>query len=216
MKKLSLVVALMLAITIGGVYATWNYAGGGLSGTAENHFLDRVTMITDPNTEISKGALTVDVSNLKITIDDPDTDENANTAVLSITGYIEIVFKPTISGMSEIVEQKGIPLTYKLGYNGLVYGSDPIFNVDGSTQSLAEGVGENYESGLWVKTGTGTENLSFTRRIQATELSGLITLSDNFYLKSIEEYSNFRDALHNGSLYINFSEGAYTPTEQQG
>ena len=212
MKKLSLLVALMLAITIGGVYATWNYAGGSLSGTAENHFLDRVTMITDPNTEISKGALTVDVSNLKITIDDPDTDENANTAVLSITGYIEIVFKPTISGMSEVVEQKGIPLTYKLGYNGLVYGSDPIFNVNGDTQSLAEGVGD----GLWVKTGTGTADLSFTRRIEAAELSRLITLSDNFHLKSIEEYSNFRDALHNGSLYINFSEGAYTPTEQQG
>ena len=33
MKKLSLLVALMLIITVGGVYATWNYSQGSISQT---------------------------------------------------------------------------------------------------------------------------------------------------------------------------------------
>ena len=90
MKKLSILIALALILTVGGVYATWNYAQGSVPSVPKA--LDGSTKITDKVVDSkSKGNIYVDPSNLLIQIDDANNDHYAE---LTVTGSIKITFTP--------------------------------------------------------------------------------------------------------------------------
>ena len=74
-KKLRVFVALILCVTIGGVYATWNYAQGQVLDASK--YLDGQTHLTDKVVETAKGTITVDTSTLEISIDDENNDFEA-------------------------------------------------------------------------------------------------------------------------------------------
>ena len=183
MKKLSILVALILCVTIGGVYATWNYAQGNVSSTTK--YFDAGTTITDKVVDTAKGTITVDTTNLKITIDDSDNDFYGE---MTIEGYVTVTFTPN-TGADATVATNGIALQYALGESGHVYGEGKIFTIDSTVQTL----------------GTGK---SFT--IGANELEQLITLNQ-LYLPTVEDYQEFKTALHTGAISITVSEAPVTP-----
>ena len=68
---MGLIAALATVVTVGGVYATWNYAKTGIS--AQTKFFDAVK-ITDKVVDGSIGTFAVDVSNVSLIIDDTNND----------------------------------------------------------------------------------------------------------------------------------------------
>ena len=182
-RKISMLIALALIVTVGGVYATWNYAQGDAEATFEA--LDSVTVITDKVVDaVAKGNISIDVSNLLIKIDDDDNDHHGE---LIQEGYIQITFTPS-QGADANVVANGIPLQYSLSCTGsdFLYNGEHIFDYNTAPVVLNDG-----EPTLSVQ-------------IPASELG--ITLHDDIYLPTVADYDAFKLALASGSLIITVSE----------
>lgn len=179
MKKLSVLVALILCVTVGSVYATWNYAQGGAEKVVK--YFDDSTVITPSVTDTAKGTIEVDTTGLDIVIDDEGNDYYGD---MTITGKVVITFTPS-EGADETVANSGIALQYSLGTTtDFTYNSNAIFTVDSAVQDL--GTGKSFE-------------------IDAAKLEQLITLND-LYLPTAEDYDDFKEALHSGGISITVSE----------
>ena len=119
MKKLSLLIALALIVTIGGVYAAWNYAQG---ATASVEITREINM-AQVNTNSNKGSISATPSNVAFLVD----DGGAYHTVLNGTGEFAIVFTPN-TGADDTTIASGIKMkatitiksTNNLTYNGVV------------------------------------------------------------------------------------------------
>lgn len=106
MKKLSLLVALALLVTIGGVYATWSYAG---NIATESHMHMSVNLATATE-DTPKGSITVVLNSMDVLIDDTNHDYVAE-AVFS--GKMGFVFTPG-KGASDEVIADGIDMQFQV------------------------------------------------------------------------------------------------------
>ena len=88
MKKISILIVLAMILTIGGVYATWNYA----QGNVDSVDLNPVVSLTEKVVDTPKGTITVDMSGLDIAIDDANHDYDAE---LVMTGAVNVTFEAT-------------------------------------------------------------------------------------------------------------------------
>lgn len=96
-RKLLLVIVLALIITVGGVYATWNYSEkevGSLDATAGFKLSAAVN-----NTK--KGSVELKTNDLKFLIDQADSSYNSK---LVVEGKIEILFTPDANVADSIVD----------------------------------------------------------------------------------------------------------------
>ena len=185
-KGLSILAALAMCVTIGGVYATWEYAQGEVAPA--NGYFDKITTITDKVITTAKGSISVDTSTLKIEIDQEDVVGSYNTVLSEFSGYITITFKPN-SGVDAVVETQGIEMSYQLFYNDVNgewgYKGQRIFTLD--TQVVT----------------SGERKLTWT--ITADELDDLIQLN-TIELDEVAKYDAYKAALHAGSIGILVSE----------
>ncbi len=180
MKKLSLLISLVLLVTVGGVYATWNYAHG--TAVSASKYFDAVTVVAPMVETNSKGIIEVDTSNLSIVVDDTNNDFKGE---LVITGEVTVTFTPN-DGVTTEVGTDGIKMQYELSAtDNFKYNTNDIFTIDKT-----------------VKT-TDAATKSFT--ISADELKSLITLNE-VTLPTAETYGEFKDALHSGSIVLKVSE----------
>ena len=87
MKKLSLLIALALVVTIGGVYAAWNYAQG---NTASVEITREINM-AQVNTDSNKGSISATPTNVSFLVDDAGSYHTKLTG----TGEFAITFAPS-------------------------------------------------------------------------------------------------------------------------
>ena len=181
-KRISVLIVLALIVTIGGVYATWNYAQGDTASTFEG--LDSVTVITDKVVDAAAGSIAIDVSNLLIKIDDANND---HIAELYKEGYIEITFTPN-NGADASVVANGIPLQYQISCTGtdFVYNGEHIFTYTSDPVVINDG-----EAVLSIQ-------------IPASELD--INLNGEIKLPTAADYDAFKLALASGSLIVTVGE----------
>lgn len=188
MKKLSVLIALALCLTIGGVYAAWNYSQGNVQtafgniAVGQNHQIS----ITEAITDNSKGTISVDATNLKFVID----DTGSHVAGLTITGSVKVSFTPN-AGADEEVATNGIPLKFTLSSSDeWKYGENKIFTVVTTEQTI-----------------NGGNRVKDEIQIPASAFEPLITLN-SVTLDEFEDYENFHTALHspNGGITMAVSE----------
>lgn len=117
MKKLSLLIALALIVTIGGVYAAWNYAQG---ATASVEITREINM-AQVNTDSNKGSISATPSNVSFIVD----DGGSYNTVLKGTGKFDITFTPstgadatTISNGIKMIATVTVKSTNNLKYEG--------------------------------------------------------------------------------------------------
>ena len=120
MKKLSVLVALMLIITVGGVYATWDYFQY-VTGTA-NEGKTTITTIALTDKDVSgedsstaKGTISVTPSTLTISISDSDND---HVGEFHVSDDITGTFTPADNATQD-VKDNGIPMRFELTCEGL-------------------------------------------------------------------------------------------------
>ena len=207
MKKLSMLIALILCVTIGGVYATWSFA-------ATNDVVDEskeitITM-TDAKTEGAYGTYTIDVSNVAIVIDQESV--TSHKAVLKVDEASKIVVTFTAADNAPVdVKENGVASTYTLSTSKVfTYNMDAQGNykADGTPATIFTLNDCTAKNITWVPQGNGV----FTFTLDAAAIEAMITLND-FTLDLLSEYQAFKSAI-NGNFIFAVSDGIHSGTQQ--
>lgn len=187
MKKLSLLIALVLLVTIGGVYATWNYA----QGEVETKQAFVLPTMSEVDTGSDKGTISIDTSGVTIKVDDSDTDSVAHKPVLVVTGSdIVITFTPA-TGADDDIRTNGIKMQAVITCTTpWTYDEKQIITVDTSKSTI-----------------TATEK-GFELRISAAQLAEMLQMNEELRLPTYDDFMDFQTILNRGNIKITVSEVA--------
>lgn len=190
MKKLSLLVALILCVTIGGVYATWTYVGE----TIAPHQDPIVNKMGDVTFSGASGTYHVSNNTMSFVVEPKegtyDTQLTASgTATLNFAADPSISDKPLKNALCATITVVGTDLeTTK--YNGTtIYTLDPSFKI-------------TLDEDDWTQEGN---NYSVT--LNAADLLPAVTMAD-FNLPSHDDYLAFQNAQKSAVFRINIAAAA--------
>lgn len=192
MKKLSLLIALVLCVTIGGVYATWVYSQS--DDVADITGAKAVTM-TEATFTGTYGTYHVDTTQLTMVVD--PKEGTTHTTALKITGNLVISFTPNTYA-PETVKNSGVASTFAFSLSNAdwKYNGSNIMTVDTNKHNIT-----------WTPAGDGT----FTYTITAAELANYITLTE-FTLDTKVDYDEYDAVLTNGQIVVSVSDGKNAST----
>ena len=229
MKKLTALIAMAVMLIVGGVYATWSYAGADNTASLE---YDKAVYLagTSQSGNVGTYAVTHNVNDIKV--DQRDVATNDYTAVIVPT-LSDATGKPTfvltftpVAGAGDLVKANGVK-TYV--YFGMT--PAPQYDIDGD--SVEEDVftfmynQTNYftvyttdvdinslpaedkaNARKWTKAGD-----SFTVEITLEEFSHLIAINENIVLNSIDKYNDFKTkVMPSGSVNMHLHATTVQPT----
>lgn len=186
MKRLGAIIAIALVLTIGGVYATFNYANGGVV-SSENETISKE--LIGMTTTTPKGTISIkDDSNFKIIVD--DLTGNLHTGG-RFEGKTTINFTPAPLAAAD-VRTKGIKLKLTINVTGNEYVDGgttyKLFNI--SADALA-GVTLNNDAAI-----NGDFEIDFAKYITVTEI----------YLSTPEKYTEYSNAFNGTTITFTISE----------
>lgn len=190
MKKFGAIIALATFLTVGGVYATFNYAQGGVNEASSDMSLG----ISDVVNNTEKGAITID-TDFKITVDDDGYVNNNKvhnyTTCMTTTGSFVVNFTPQTGADAE-VRDYGIVLEMTVEITGTnTYAGETILTTNG----LSTDGKMTLNNGQKIK-GDYTVDLASVFAITPIEL------------KTHEEYDNYKAALNTINVKITIGEKA--------
>lgn len=176
MKKLGIIVALALIVTVGGVYATWNY-------TVANNKVDAVdtkatiTLTAKTEIQLESGTITVNPSGLSVEVD----DKGDHTAVLKITGNIVVSF----TGKDDDNNARGIALKCSASDDCGEYNGSAVFKYTDLTSGF-----EVTDTNTWT--------------ISADDLSDLIQLNGTISAPTSDDYDALSTAISGKTITLTF------------
>ena len=200
MKKLSLIVVLILCITVGGVYATWNYA----RYTVDSKQASATAVITGTHSS-AKGVISLATDVKRVIVDDSNNDfaaevffgqVDANSQIVEdvtdADGEITITFTAN-AGADESVLQSGIPLLVSVTANklGTYLGAD-VFEIKTESYTI--------QTSEFVK---ASDASVFTTTIN---LKDFIGLKNEIVLDTYAEYQAFEAAITGITFTVTVSE----------
>ena len=125
MKKITALIMMALLITIGGVYAAWNYSEGNATASSPR---DAVNIaLTTANDAGSNGAFSFSNA-VELSIDDDENDGIVHLAVLKCEGSIVITFTPASTANGD-VKAKGIPMKVDATYTPVEYNGKKVIYI---------------------------------------------------------------------------------------
>lgn len=210
MKKLNVLIALMLCLTIGGVYATWSYAG--TADIADAYAEAKVT-IADAELTGANGIYKVE-SNLVLTIDQANEDHEAKLVFSSNNGediFLKVTFTPAANAPQAIKDNAvptelyfgtTVPMQYKIDGDGNYSESGTPTDIFVFTKPADDDFDPNV---TWNPEADG----SFTYTLNADDLQSMISLSQTFVLDLKSEHDAFRAALA-GNIVARVTDGVVT------
>lgn len=203
MKKLGLLMAMALTVTVGGVYATWTYAKG---TDVADETVNMTLNLTDVAYIGSNGTYKVNTDGLKLKID-PKTG-TAHTTALYVEGEIVITFTPNMHA-PEDVKENAVASTFQFGLTN----SNWTFDDDTTDAVAAKAIvtlkhAEKHDI-TWTKGADGV----FSYTIDADAIAEHINLTE-FVLDTKVKYDAFNTALGQGQISITVSDGQ-TATDPQ-
>lgn len=179
MKKLTLLIALILCVTIGGVYATWLYPGQTVAplSTSLSHEMAGVEFTG------SSGSYAATANSLVINIDQESTD--SFNAVLAFGGSVTITFTAHERISAEALTAALTPTitVTATDLDAAVYEGKDIYAVDDTFSFTLD------KDTDWTVSGN-----VYTCTIDASRLQGAISLANTFTLNNYTKYQNFKTA----------------------
>ncbi len=193
--KLSILVALILCVTIGGVYATWTYAAS--AGVSET--VNKGVSLTPVTQSGSLGVYEVLSAELTLAIDQAgpgDYTPVLKFSVASDDGSLDFVFKPAAVA-SDDIKENGIASTVSFS-STLQHNGQDLFSFPVGFEIGTIGSGEAYE---WVKQADGT----FHCTIPNADLANYIQFIYAEKLDTYAKYQAFEASLTGGNVIINIA-----------
>ena len=196
MKKLSLLIAMILCVTIGGVYATWTYTQ---NTDVADESVNKSLNLTGVEYVGSYGTYSVNVDGLTLKIDPKPNTTHVTSLV--VDGQIDIVFTPN-SVAPQAVKDSAVRSTYlfTLSNPNWLYEGSPVVVLKHTDAHEIE----------WTKQGDGT----FKYTISAEALADHITLTE-FTLDTKVKYDAYNTVLGTGAIVLTVSDGITSTTTEQ-
>ena len=190
MKKFSILVALILCVTISGVYAAWIY-----TGTTVNN-VDRTLShgMTVATSEGYAGILSITHNDVDVVID--QTAPGDYTALLKISGSVTVTFTPNL-GAPDDIRNNAIPseaIIYLKNVDANKYMGTPIYTVS--------------EAAIPLTWSTPDENGVFTATITAAEIDSILDLGGTFVLDTHADYTAFHALEENITISLQIQQQA--------
>ena len=186
MKRLGAIIAIALVLTIGGVYAAFNYAQGGVV-SVENEMISKE--LAGMTTDTPKGTIAIKSNNFKITVDDLGGDLHTKG---KFEGKTTINFTPAPLADAD-VRANGIKLKLTINVTGNEYVDEGktynLFNI--SENALNGGVTLNNDKPI-----NGDFEINFADYITVTEI----------YLSTPEKYTAYSNAFKATTITFTISE----------
>lgn len=201
MKKLSLLIALCMLISIGGVYANWVYMEG-VAGIAHDH-VGSFGLSSATNTG-SKGSIAVDGKNAHLAIDQAGEDYKAK---LTPSGYFLVVFTPDAKWLAANPDAQEFWVTWVLETTNKTPTEHKV-RCDKGQATLFTKFDTTTVGELKLVKDLVTGN--FTAQLDTSELASRLELGE-FYLSDFATYSNCSaDIGQFGNIGITVSEKVIT------
>lgn len=185
MKRLGAIIAIALVLTIGGVYATFNYAQGGAVSLENETISKELEGMTTTN---AKGTITIKSNSFKITIDDLGGDLHTKG---KFEGKTTINFKPATLADAD-VRTNGIKLKLTIAITGNEYD-------DGGTTYKLFNISADALAGVTLNGGAKIINdfeINFADYITVTDI----------YLSTPEKYTAYSEAFNGTTITFTISE----------
>ncbi len=207
MKKLRILIALCMLLTVGGVYATWSYVG---STDIIDALTESKVTITDAVIEGTYGIYKID-SNLVLTVDQANDNHEAELIFGSNNDqpiYLTVTFTPSVNAPNAIKENAIVSELYFGVTTPMQYKMDAEGNYDAEGTAVDIFKFKNPSNGEldntfeWTKNDDGT----FTYSLNADQLKEQISLSQIFVLDIRTEHDAFRSALA-GNIVARVTDG---------
>ena len=200
----------MLCVTIGGVYATWTYAG--TNDIADAYAEAKVT-ITDASLTGANGTYKIE-SNLVLTVDQANEDHEAELVFASNNGdpiYLTVTFTPSANAPKDIKDNAVDSELYFTTSTTMEYKMDANGNYSESGTPKAIFAFSNPSNSTFTPNITWTEQPdgSFTYTLDEDDLKDAIQLSQTFVLDIKSEHDAFRAAM-NGNIVARVTDGETT------
>ena len=192
MRKLSLIIALCICLTVSSVYAVWTY-------TKDNDVADlnpsKAVNLTEAVFDGNYGEYSTNFTSLNILVDQKAPGEHI--AVITFSDDIVITYKPGVNAPGDYKEN-GIPTKFNffVTNDNWKYGTQNIFNVDTTQHDID-----------WVESTDDEGNTIFTFTIEKDDIINYISLGAEFELDTIEKYREFETELAKGQIGINVTDG---------
>lgn len=187
MKRLGAIIAIALVLTIGGVYATFEYANGGVV-SLENETISKE--LAGKTIDTAKGTISIEDDKFKITVD--DFNSNLHTTG-KLEGKTTINFNPAPLADAD-VRDNGIKLKLTITVTGNEY-------VDGGTTYKLFNISADALTGVTLNGGAKIINdfeINFADYITVTEI----------YLSTPEKYTAYSEAFNGTTITFTISETA--------
>ena len=207
MKKLSILIALLLCVTIGGVYATWSYA---LTEDIADAFAEAKVTIADAEFVGSNGTYKIE-SNLVLTVDQANDAHEAElvfSANDSQPIYLRVTFTPAVNAPQKIKEE-GVPselyfgTTTEMKYKMDAEGNYSETGTATDIFTLKDVANDELDVNVtWTKESNGT----YTYTLDEAALKDQIKLSQTFKLDLKSEHDAFRTAM-SGNIVARVTDG---------
>lgn len=110
MKKLGLIILMALVLTVGGVYATFNYARKEVESASETL---NSKVLAGVDTETPKGTISIDVSKVVLRIDDFTSSHKTGLQIQN--SEIKVTFTPA-KDAEPLVAEEGIDLKLEISF----------------------------------------------------------------------------------------------------
>lgn len=194
MKKLSIFVALILCVTIGGVYAAWIYSGN----TIEPQVEPFVNKMGDKSTVGAAGAYHFSANSIDFAIE-PDDQDSKHTTLVWGSGTVTITFEAA-GDITDADLTRALNATITIISDNIangVYESSQIY-------TIVAGKSIQLNQSRWTNT-PGTNKWVAT--ISASELEGFVTVAD-YHLPTSDEYEAFKLAHGDVKFKLQVTPGA--------
>lgn len=194
MKKLSLLIALCILLTIGGVYATWIYSGNQIDAQTTPF----VSKMGGLDHEGNSGSYTFIENSLEFSVE-PDSQDTKITTIVWNEGTIKLVFTPKGDiNDTMLANALNATITVELAsstageYQGsTIYTIDPSFAV-----ALTETDWTEHNDGEY-----------YTYTITADTIRDAISIG-SFHLPSEDDYTEFKTAIQDVKFRVKVTPAA--------
>lgn len=179
MKKIGIVVALALIVTIGGVYATWTYTVSN-GKVVDETTTATISLTTKTEIQVDNGTITVTPNDLSVVVD--DVGDGTHTAKLTITGSITVSFEGKDAEGSSL----GLTLKCTAADNCGKYNEEDVFKYTQLTSGF-----EVTETNTWT--------------ISADDLAELIQLNGTITAPTSDDYDALQTAINGKTITLTFA-----------
>lgn len=182
MKKLTILVALLLCVTIGGVYATWIYAGDSILSQTDPF----ANKMGDVDTEMSAGSYHFTNNSIAIVVEPNNNTDHLTT--LTWSGSVTLRFEAN-SSISAAPLQKALNAVITIEAVDLVNG---VYD-DGTGSKQIYTLNDTFKIQLDDSKWTQESEYVYTYEINAADLAGAVTM-ESFHLPTYDDYKLFKVA----------------------